>query len=47
MLFCSLVSSLPSFRLTINELMYHPWITLYPVNELMAREEMYRMWCEI
>jgi len=38
---------LPSFRLTINELIQHPWINNFQVNELMAREEMYRMWFEI
>jgi len=40
MIFNSLISSIPSFRLSLNELRSHPWIIKYRVNEQLVREEM-------
>lgn len=40
MIFNSLISSIPSFRLSLNELCAHPWIRNYPVNEQLVQEEM-------
>lgn len=44
MIFNSLVSSVPSFRLSLNELLTHPWLRNYPVNEAQAKEEVHNMW---
>jgi hypothetical protein len=44
MIFNSLVSSIPAFRLSINELMAHPWIKTFPVDEAQVLQEMNSLW---
>jgi hypothetical protein len=44
MIFNSLVSSVPAFRMTLNELCSHPWIKNFPVDEAKAKEEMHLVW---
>ena len=40
MIFNSLISSIPAYRLSLNELCVHSWILNYQVNEQLVREEM-------
>jgi len=44
LLFNSMVSSVPAFRLSLNELMAFPWIRNFPVNEASAKDEMNSIW---
>ncbi|CDW84618.1 protein kinase domain containing protein [Stylonychia lemnae] len=46
-LFNSLVSSVPCYRLTLNEICNHPWVRGYKVDEELAKKEMHHLWVQM
>eukprot|EP00347_Sterkiella_histriomuscorum_P001348 403372377 len=46
-LFNSLISSVPSFRLSFNEIRNHPWVSQFQVDEEAAKKEMHHLWIQM
>ena len=46
-LFNNLTSSVPSFRLSLNEISQNKWVKDFQVNEEAAKKEMNDLWMQI